>query len=90
LILQIDEIEPENRFLARFNIVRLAGKIGSGPSKRLSLRSIPKAVRPFFDMDTSGNLLYIWLLERLKTLNVGGRLANHSVGMVSEMLVKEI
>jgi hypothetical protein len=54
LILQTNEIEPENRFLARFNIVRLAGKIGSGPSKRLSLRSIPKAVRPFFDMDTSG------------------------------------
>ena len=68
--------------------MRFVGKCGSGPSKLLALKSIARSYNPFDDK--FGNRPYIWLLERFKRFNVGGRSANHSAGMVSEMLVLEI
>ena len=62
--------------------MRFVGKCGSGPSKLLALQSIlERSFNPF--VDTFGNRPYIWLLERSKIFNVGGRYANHSAGMVS-------
>ena len=68
--------------------MRFVGKCGSGPSKLLALKSIARSFNPF--VDTFGNRPYIWLLERFRSFNVGGRSANHSAGMVSEMPVLEI
>ena len=58
-------------------------KSGSGPSKPLSLKSIPILFE--FIVDTFGKRPCIRFLERSKNFNVGGRSANHSIGMVSEI-----
>ena len=88
VILQTNKTDPKNRFLARFKIVSAIGKSGSGPSKRLSLKSITRAFKKF--VDTFGNPPCIWFLERFNNISVGGKFANHSAGMVSEISALEI
>ena len=62
----------------------LVGKSGNRPLIWFALKSI---ARPSFTnfVKICGNRPYIWLQERFKYDNVGGRSVNHSAGMVSEI-----
>ena len=62
----------------------LVGKSGNRPLIWFALKS---TARPLFTnlVKIFGNRPYIWLQERFKNANVGGRSVNHSAGMVSEI-----